>query len=96
MSGILIKGAEYQGEVGDFLVYWSKMIRLDAYDHVVDGQGLTLVPAFVDRHVHFREPGFTAKEDFLSGARAAAAGGYATVICEPNTNPVIDSVPLLQ
>jgi len=52
---------------------------------------MMLVPAFVDLHVHFREPGFTEKEDIASGARAAAAGGYRAVCMMPNTNPAIDS-----
>jgi len=53
------------------------------------------VPAFVDIHVHFREPGFTEKEDISSGARAAAAGGYRAVCMMPNTNPAIDSPNIL-
>jgi len=56
---------------------------------------MTRVPAFVDLHVHFREPGFTEKEDILSGARAAAAGGYRAVCMMPNTEPAIDSPSLL-
>ena len=51
---------------------------------------LVRVPAFVDIHVHFREPGFTEKEDIMSGARAAAAGGYRAVCMMPNTSPAID------
>ncbi|MDR3224679.1 MAG: dihydroorotase [Clostridiales Family XIII bacterium] len=58
---------------------------------VIDGTGLCLSPGFVDLHVHFRDPGYTAKEDIGSGSRAAARGGYTTVCCMPNTSPVIDS-----
>jgi len=50
-----------------------------------------MIPPLFDRHVHFRDPGFTEKEDLISGARSAAAGGYAQVWCEPNTRPVIDT-----
>ena len=57
--------------------------------------GLVRVPAFVDVHVHFREPGFSEKEDILSGARAAAAGGYRAVCMMPNTLPAIDGVAVL-
>ena len=57
--------------------------------------GLIRVPAFVDIHVHFREPGFPEKEDIISGARAAAAGGYRAVCMMPNTRPAIDSVSAL-
>ncbi len=53
--------------------------------------GLCAAPGFVDGHVHFRDPGQTHKEDILSGARAAAAGGFTSVICMANTTPVIDS-----
>ncbi len=56
---------------------------------VIDCGGATLMPAFVDMHAHFRDPGFTRKEDLQSGSCAAAAGGYATVVLMPNTNPVI-------
>ncbi|MCR4822310.1 MAG: dihydroorotase [Treponema sp.] len=54
-----------------------------------DAQGLTLMPSFIDMHVHFRYPGQTQKEDLDSGLHAAAAGGYGTVVLMPNTNPVI-------
>jgi dihydroorotase len=57
--------------------------------------GLVRVPAFVDLHVHFREPGYPEKETILSGARAAAAGGYRAVCMMPNTRPPIDSVATL-
>ena len=56
-----------------------------------DAAGLTVSPGFVDGHVHFRDPGQTEKEDVLTGAAAAAAGGYATVICMANTLPACDT-----
>ena len=56
---------------------------------------LVSVPAFVDVHVHFREPGFTVKEDIESGARAAAAGGFRAVCMMPNTLPSIDEPSVL-
>lgn len=58
---------------------------------VVDGTGRWLLPAFVDQHVHLREPGYEYKEDIRSGLAAAAAGGYAHVCAMPNTNPVNDT-----
>lgn len=58
---------------------------------VVDGRGKWLLPAFVDVHVHFREPGQEYKEDIRSGLNAAAAGGYAHVCAMANTKPVNDS-----
>ncbi|MFP4176528.1 MAG: dihydroorotase [Candidatus Brocadiia bacterium] len=54
---------------------------------MVDGEGLWAWPGLVDPHVHFREPGFTNKETFETGGRAAMRGGYTSVICEPNTDP---------
>jgi len=58
---------------------------------VVDGSGLWALPAFVDLHVHFREPGHEYKEDIASGLRAAAAGGFGHVCAMPNTRPVNDT-----
>jgi len=63
---------------------------------VIDGKGLWLWPGLVDVHVHLREPGFSEKETVRTGTMAAAAGGYTTVVCEPNTEPALDSVAALQ
>jgi dihydroorotase len=63
---------------------------------VVEGAGRHLFPAFVDPHVHLRTPGQEHKEDLETGTRAAAAGGFGLVVAMPNTDPVIDSAPLLQ
>jgi len=57
---------------------------------IIQGGGRTLLPAFVDLHAHFRDPGFTHKEDILSGSRAAAAGGYTAVSVMANTDPTCD------
>ncbi|MFD3157749.1 dihydroorotase [Haloimpatiens sp. FM7330] len=59
---------------------------------VYDAKGKTLLPAFVDIHSHFRDPGYTYKEDILSGSRAAVKGGYTTVNLMANTNPVCSSM----
>lgn len=58
---------------------------------VIDAAGMVAAPGLVDMHVHLRDPGFTHKEDILSGCRAAAAGGFTSVACMPNTKPVCDS-----
>ena len=58
---------------------------------VVDAKDKIVVPGLVDVHVHFRQPGQEHKEDLYSGSRAAAAGGFTTVIAEPNTSPPIDT-----
>jgi dihydroorotase len=66
-------------------------------EEAIEGGGtLVLVPAFFDPHVHLRTPGQEHKEDLRSGTRAAAAGGFAGVIAMPNTDPVVDSAPLLR
>lgn len=65
------------------------------YDDIIDAKGMIVSPGLIDIHSHFRDPGFTQKEDLVSGAHAAAAGGYTTVILMANTNPKIDSVESL-
>ena len=63
---------------------------------VIDGEGLHAFPAFVDPHVHLRTPGREDEEDVDSGTRAAAAGGFCKVVAMPNTDPVVDSAPVLR
>jgi dihydroorotase len=63
---------------------------------VVLGEGRHLLPAFVDPHVHLRVPGQEHKEDLETGTRAAAAGGFCAVVAMPNTEPVVDSAPVLR
>jgi dihydroorotase len=58
---------------------------------VIDAAGLVVCPGLVDIHVHFREPGQTHKETILTGSQAAAAGGFTTVVCMPNTVPPADN-----
>ena len=65
-------------------------------EELVEGRGQRLLPAFFDPHVHMRTPGQEHKEDLETGTRAAAAGGYAAVLAMPNTDPVLDSAPLLR
>jgi dihydroorotase len=65
-------------------------------EELLEGQGRRLLPAFFDPHVHMRTPGQEHKEDLETGTRAAAAGGYAAVLAMPNTDPVLDSAPLLR
>ncbi len=58
---------------------------------IVDGRGAIVAPGFIDMHVHLREPGIEHAETIETGARAAAAGGFTTICCMPNTQPVNDS-----
>jgi dihydroorotase len=62
----------------------------------IDGRGLVAAPGLVDIHVHFREPGQTHKETIATGSRAAAAGGFTTVVCMPNTTPPADNAGTIQ
>ena len=63
---------------------------------VMDASGKIVAPGLVDIHVHFREPGQTHKEDIRTGTRAAAAGGFTTCVCMPNTSPVCDNAGTIQ
>lgn len=64
-------------------------------DRVLDGTGLVAAPGLVDMHCHLRDPGQTHKEDIASGTLAAALGGFTSVCCMPNTQPVCDSTEVL-
>ena len=68
----------------------------DTYGEIIDAKGCYVFPGLIDLHVHFRDPGQTHKEDILSGAAAAAAGGVTTVCTMPNTSPTVDSVETLR
>lgn len=88
-------------KVCDVLVEDKKIIKIAenieaAGAEVVDATGLVVAPGLVDIHVHFREPGQTHKEDIHTGALAAAAGGFTTVVMMANTNPTISDVATLK
>ena len=65
-------------------------------EDVYDASGCMISPGLVDVHVHFRDPGQTEKEDIYTGAAAAEAGGYTTVVCMANTRPTCDNLETLQ
>jgi dihydroorotase len=105
MKSILIKNAHIINpanrldQPGSILIKNGKISRISKGSEdnnaeecdVIDAKGSIIAPGFVDLHCHLREPGFEDKETIASGTAAAAAGGYTTVCCMPNTNPPVDS-----
>ena len=68
-----------------------KGLKAPAGAEIIDAAGLLVTPGFIDMHVHLRDPGLEYKEDIVTGTRAAAAGGFTSVACMPNTKPVNDN-----
>lgn len=89
-------------QTGDVLLDGNQIVKIgkveDAADdcQIIDASGQIVAPGLIDVHVHFRDPGFTYKEDLTTGAAAAAAGGFTTVVCMANTKPVVDSVEIYE
>jgi dihydroorotase len=96
-NGRIIDPANGRDEVGDLLIVDGRIASLDQRSTTnhqsdeIDASNLIICPGLIDLHVHLREPGFSWKETIESGARAAAAGGFTTIVCMPNTSPVADS-----
>ncbi|HEY2800592.1 MAG TPA: dihydroorotase [Chthoniobacterales bacterium] len=96
-SGRIIDPANHRDEIADLLIVdgaiasLSQLSTLNSQPDEIEAAGLIVSPGLIDIHVHFREPGFGWKETIESGARAAAAGGFTSVVCMPNTSPVADS-----
>ncbi|MEB2308027.1 MAG: dihydroorotase [Candidatus Brocadiaceae bacterium] len=85
---IMIKGGKIQTI--------SKDIEASNGTRVIDATSKYVIPGLIDCHVHLREPGLEHKETIETGSRAAAIGGYTTLICEPNTAPPIDSLEMVE
>jgi dihydroorotase len=97
----VIDPASKRDSVGDLFAVDGRMVsRLPtaarAKARKIDAGGLVASPGLVDIHVHFREPGQTHKETIATGSRAAAAGGFTTVVCMPNTTPPADNAGTIQ
>ncbi len=103
-NGRVIDPANTRDEIGDVYIRAGKIVaskseirnqRQSGSDksesETIDAKGLIVAPGLIDMHVHLREPGFSHKETIESGARAAAAGGFTTIVCMPNTAPVSDN-----
>ena len=96
-NGRIIDPANKRDEVADLAIVDGRIADLSEIRNPqseideIDGSNLIVAPGLIDLHVHLREPGFGWKETIESGARAAAAGGFTTIVCMPNTSPVADS-----
>src|SRR5436305_230311 len=96
-NGRIIDPANNRDEVADLFFVNGRIADQSAIRdpqsaiEYIDASGLLVCPGLIDIHVHLREPGFSHKETIESGARAAAAGGFTTVVCMPNTSPAADN-----
>lgn len=98
-NGHLIEPTLGISEPMDVLVKGSRVAQLGKDldgDQVVDASGCIVCPGLVDIHVHFREPGFESKETIATGSRAAAHGGFTSVVTMPNTEPPIDNGGMIE
>jgi dihydroorotase len=98
----IVDPSDSYDEIGDLLIAngtvthrGARLSVLPPDTEIIDASGLIASPGFVDLHTHLRYPGFPAKETMASGSAAAAAGGFTTICCMANTDPVVDSVPIL-
>jgi len=93
-QGRIIDPANHRDETGDLAIVDGRIaaaIPAGQPFEEIDCRRLVVAPGLIDLHVHFREPGQSAKETIASGARAAAAGGFTSVVCMPNTSPSVDN-----
>ena len=100
-NGRVIDPASKLDKVSDVFIADGKFVKTltpaqQKTAQVIDARGLVVCPGLVDIHVHFREPGQTHKETILTGSQAAAAGGFTSVVCMPNTSPVADNTGTIQ
>jgi dihydroorotase len=97
-NGHVIDPANKREEIADLYISNGKIVgskseirNPESEMEEIDAGGLIVAPGLIDMHVHLREPGFSHKETIESGTRAAAAGGFTTVVCMPNTSPTADN-----
>lgn len=99
-NGHVINPATGTDEVLDVLVKDGKVEKMEKdlkekADRKVDARGCYVMPGFIDLHVHLRDPGFEQKETIETGCKAAAHGGYTTILAMPNTRPVVDNADVV-
>lgn len=104
-NGYVIDPGSGLEETADILIEGKRIVRIAGGIvpepgrkdiRIIDASGMTVAPGLVDVHVHFRDPGFTYKEDILTGAKAAARGGFTTVVLMANTRPAVDNEETLE
>ena len=102
-NGYMIDPKSGQEGIFDVLIEGEKIVKIGEHlekpqgdCEIIDAEGLLVAPGLVDVHVHFREPGFTHKEDITTGAAAAARGGFTTVVLMANTKPAVDNADTLE
>ncbi len=99
-GGRVIDPANEVDRICDILIKDSKIASVgedlpaDGNEDVIDATGKIVCPGFIDLHAHFRDPGYEHKEDIITGSKAAAIGGFTTVCCMPNTDPVVHNGPV--
>lgn len=99
-NGRVINPASGMDEVADVLVENGKVSEIGSgikakTDREMDAAGCFVMPGFIDMHVHLRDPGFEKKETIETGCRAAAHGGFTTIVAMPNTKPVVDNADVV-
>lgn len=99
-NGFVIDPKTERSEICDIRIQDKKIIEIGncsvlENEEIIDASGFIVAPGLIDVHVHFRDPGFTYKEDIHTGAQAAAKGGFTSVICMANTKPPVDSIETL-
>jgi dihydroorotase len=100
-NGRVVDPASNLDRVMDILINGNRIVKMGedikAGDcQVIDAAGMLVFPGLIDMHVHLREPGQEHKETIESGSKSAAAGGFTTIACMPNTDPVIDSPAMVE
>lgn len=95
-NGHLVDPSQNIDKICDIMIEDGNVVKVeeninDPCDMVIEAHGKYVFPGLVDMHVHLRDPGFTVKEDVYTGCNAAVSGGVTSLLCMPNTDPVIDN-----
>ena len=99
--GRILDPANKRDEIGDLLIVGDKIAALSDLGTlaekptIIDCTGLLITPGLIDLHVHLREPGQSAKESIKTGTMCAAAGGFTSIVCMPNTSPSVDNASVV-